>query len=662
MLPVSNESKHLLFPTLFEEGSICLHIWLLDGMECYLLHKGGTLECEIRKNGTIIRNTIGLNTELKIETAIKYLIACKPSLVDQNIKFEPQEVVAKWKFGEKKVKLLCQSDNSIVWQIFDKQTTTYEGYKYNTIFYDEGKWGDLNCKFFPFVPKGYEYPHPCIFRGAYSFQHCRDDQCLDNIKVHIDFVQDCEIIDIYSKPGRITIFLKHAFSFKYFFNDSYFNKRISINQEKWALTVVNTGRSSANSEPDDGYGHGAFVVEGIDNLNERCTYFIDACECGIRIFCGEEAEKRATKFIDKSRTFLIPRVKIEKKIAQIQEEAKKEFYFSPRGTAISTLNTLPIKKIKNFDSYETVIKEILGCEPQSIFSMLMGACSTETTQPIPYRKVILMNKYKDYRTESNAWIGNFDENEIPMTYRVKENWDGTWSVVQFPMNCITWVHEQLADFDIYCQKTFNPLYISPKDCIRFGEYYINLSTPNKPPLPRHIQIVFRHLKDKGDHSSLKKPDQEDMISKLLEHRTPELIVWLASIHEIPGISCRAREFIKKWGHIADSNGQTAIHLACAKGYIREARIILSMVSKTHFNGVNDKGLSVLDIVLSEIKDPHLELHFLELLGRYNVGLTKSRYLFNGTAERLVESDDAKMYLHDLRCKCRPEPTPDCVIQ
>ena len=671
-------------------STICVHLWIMENMKCCLLRTGDALEYALIAPGKCTRGPIPTGTA-NIEETIDYLSkVCEPQVVDHMVRFEP--FIREWTVSNKRVRLLHKG-NDVVWKIFDQNAkiANYVNYKH-VLLNNKDDCAFLNKKLFS-IHTLHEvdfYPSDSnnldsTYYPAVAFMDCPEVSVEERVK----YFKQCDVTQVKSVAERIDfIYLKYVFS------KSCFDKNIFVNDSDWAITIANGGRSSGvlKSIADDGFGHAAIIIEGridTEDKRERCTYFADFSTEGVRLLKEKEAKDQIKKYkhIDQSQTFLISRSKIEKIIQQIKKEQEdKKIVFS-----LHPLLGKPIE-LRTFATYETMIETLLGCRPQSILSLLMDIDYPEkTTQSIPYRKVYLMYKNRTKSCfESNHWLGILDDQELPISFSAMEKEDGTWAEMHYPRNCLGWANHHLASIGIY-NKSYNYFYTSPKDAITFGHYYIQHSWKNGEKIDPHSNTISKMHKWRQEntpslnlHAKATKEEREkafecvrntlkkhpvSVASLLPEHPDAETLLWLASIYETPGISYEVGRLMRilMYQKVRNEHGQTALHLACAKGYLREATIIIQNTNLSDFAAADlevtdNLKQSVLDVALTQLKDAELQICFLDLLLTKGVGISRSICLRTRKACEYAKSDVAKTRLQLLQNKYNEVQSDRCSVQ
>lgn len=581
------------------QATICVHTWMTDEMECSILRTGEQLEYVALKGGICLREQIALETGESVENKINELInEYEPKWVGQRVQFERQTVVHEWSAANKKVRLLRKA-NDVLWQVFDQhaQMTRYLSHKF-VLLYDQGHCSRIHAHFFPIriqYDKNF-YPEDDDYCPAVALL----DSPLNTIgtKQRMTYFEYCHVIDIKGVSARqYFIYLKHVFS------ESIFDFNLIIDKNNWAISIVQEEEGSPI----------AIVIEGINERAERYTYYAAMSKTHeMQLIVGESAEEKIKKGFEESKSFPMSRSKLEKLLQQMKAQAE-------------------VPKLQIFASYEKMVESLLGCHPQSLISLLLDLDHPEiTAHPTPYRRVKLTNNKDQTWVESNLWLGTVDDHELTLSFAAREKEDGTWVEVARPLQYQTWARYHLESIGIYLRSS-NPSDSSDKELVTVDQFYLKKSWKNKEKIlaPKEVwSNAYKWLQTNNLQPTLTasqkiaasskseilctlKDNPVPLLSLLPNTTNVHIFLWLASIYETPGISLEITPLMHRFTQqqLSDEEGRSALHHACAKGYIREATVIIQHGPYYYQNSNDGKGLSVLDVVLMEITDGAQQLDF-----------------------------------------------------
>ena len=447
------EDEVPFFPEEIEIPVPYIRRWIIDDKEVSLIRKNDQLIYQIIENGSdeIIEGSLDLN-DGNIERVIRVLLKSQPVILESgSIEFclKPKHCF-EWVFRNNEIRLFNQ-DEALIWELFDKSTKTFSQTPFRNSF--------LNWEGFANYYGYFKESNPL---SVDKFLDKYKKYNIDQVSL-VRYFQDCQIekIELTPTPGSLAYRLG-AVHAKKIVGKSLLDPSVLIDNENWAVTIVNTGKSQL-FQPISWAGHAALIIEGRDKgAFFKYKAHLKLIE-GVPTVLLEKIKKGKLSDCQKGETWRVPRYEVEQMLEAIKWEISKQrandpqIYFDLRGSAAKRVNPI---EIKEYNSYRDVIEATLGAECLNP--------SLAPSQPVPYRSITLRDKNGRQWSETNAqFASDFSLNlqrefSSPQQMFIEQS-DGKWLEVRIPDNCMTWVKRKLADCGVLLQgDTLNAIFAFPK--------------------------------------------------------------------------------------------------------------------------------------------------------------------------------------------------------
>ncbi len=260
----------------------------------------------------------------------------------------------------------------------------------------------------------------------------------------------------------------------------------------------------------------------------------------------------------------------------------------------------------------------------------------------PYQSVLLRDKSNRVWIESNnPREGNLDFQKYTQRFALELK-NGGWVELAAPFNCLSWAKRKLALAGMDLKQDLSDwLLKKPSAYIKEGiggvsnparrEYNFELESLRAPAHVRKKALVMdclylEELKLAKAQSTSLPPKP----SKTLEALMPKTIdsyalLWLASLHDTPGITAEVHAFLIKLRAIEH---KTSIHLAlilaCRYGRINEARTLL-----IYFLDFVDDLSTLIDNLISFSTRDDIATTFLDMLIHHGIDFSKTKFYQKG---------------------------------
>lgn len=256
-------------------GAILRHQRIIDNHEIKLFERIDKVEFTIHnlETGDSNRSEVNIPEQLQeydVSVKVQYLSNCEviirnglfPSFIGYSCH--------KWPLNGYEISLL-RDENDLIWQLFEMATGTRSQTSINsTYFYNNyGAHRSYNTmllfkaseKYEPFGMKLGDFLKRCtknktLYEDYITLENPDFQKCFKKIEDLILYLKGCKIEEFEVKNGRI----KH-FWVKRVIEKSKLDPSKFMDSDKWAITLINTGKSSKG---DTHFGHTAIIIEAIE--------------------------------------------------------------------------------------------------------------------------------------------------------------------------------------------------------------------------------------------------------------------------------------------------------------------------------------------------------------------------------------------------------------
>ena len=537
--PIKDMIAYLLecIPRVIENGSVnfyprpelpYIHRWILGNHEIYLRRKGNRLKYKLLNNlkGSSTSGPIPFNERLSIEGVIVYLSKCQPEVSETGtVNFVPKPLTHHtWTFRNKEVKLL-QKNRSLIWELFDKSTKTSSQTPIDEGFLDWELLFDL---------------FDCSKSEPFSIAEYLEKYAKKNNRLSLlELFRDCEIekIDLETTPQTSIKRLKAIYA-KKIVGKSILNPSVAIDDSRWAVTLINSGKTSL--DPTTWAGHAAIIIEG----REDGAFFKHKAHLkqkeGVILISGD-----GFFYSDKGETWQVHPYAVKKMLDSVkwdigQQQAGNSKVIFRLGGNKSKLSRAHI--INEYSSLEDVIRNALG--PECIDSSLASPA------PAPFKSIILRNREGKQWTQTNERFATLAQMDFFQRLFIQNQNDDGWKEVIEPHNCMTYAREKLRYCGIYLKsKRFDHLLAAPKGYMSQGLGSL------KNILNTDYQQFRRRM-----YAPEEKAYLVSLISAIKE----------GAIHEVENLLNQEIDLTQK-----NEKGYNALHMACKRGNIWIVELLLN---------------------------------------------------------------------------------------
>lgn len=644
----------------FAPSSILVHQWRVKDRIVYLFKSSIGIDCKIvnNENGASSRIPIPFenSAEINREDAIEYLKGCEPIIIDNKIDFFP--VYHKWTWKNYKIQLLENSSNTffpnnlLIWQVFNEKTQKST-----------------------FLP----------------LSHARLCYEQETIEVKdIDYLKKCKIAKL-EQASQLLCFEPIVYRSK-------FDNETILTSDLCAVTLINT--STAANDPKTWYGHAGIMIEGInEGAYFSCFTDLIAKDGGcVRLLSGERI-----RCYGKTKTCLVKRAKVEMMIERIKEEIALQekgepivsFHLSGGITSWTTWLEIFVNMFrygeesfyhKIFDSYEDMVKNMLGCNPRTFDSVIWDLDQNNDLEVIlkkqkieseiskllneekieemaPKNKQTILRRLRIKLNEDDGWWEDSSphilENTPPLALVIKlpcGQFKDKWAVCKSHENCISWTSEKLLSLGIQLNEpvgTMHPFIQKPSNYFhQSGVVNLNLigdlvyeSKSLNPPLEIQKKALeldekyLNELKSAFEQSQLIPPRPQKTITSLLSGEVDAYtFLWLASLLNMPGITKEIREFLMI--NKDTSPMRSALRMACSLGRLKEVSSFLEY-QYVNLEAIEEENEKLIDIVLTKIKNENMAYTMFFVLMSYdtiNKGFFQTQFYKNEDFRNAVYAD------------------------
>ncbi len=295
---------------------------------------------------------------------------------------------------------------------------------------------------------------------------------------------------------------------------------------------------------------------------------------------------------------------------------------------------------------EEQISQLLKSESQVI---------AEKTEPknasIPYYSVLLIDKSRKHRwIESNNPGKRYHENNVKndayeelISHRVVlEEDNGKWVEIVEPHNCLSWLAVKVRPLGLYISEFSSDW--KPSELFKQNEFNLDLSkfalaadfkniiiTPPVEIRRKALERDIRYLKELRRAMTHTKtiPERPQVTLKSLlpipQKIDPDVLFWLASLHDTPGITLEICTYFKKISPISQAVLSCALQVAIATASVKEMEILVSYFEvQIVANPDDDTGATIIDylLLLPQITEEGL-LAFLGILRNRKINLCQT---------------------------------------
>ena len=496
--------------------------WIVDDYEICLFLKVDQLSYlllnNVKKEFTI--GPVDSNGH-PVRRVISYLIRCQPKVENGSVRFFPQPRVRySWSFRNKEIKLL-QNDNKLIWELFDKCTQTSSQAPFQAGFSLQKK---LHTRKSDLLPMARLLNHNPNMPSTFFLRYFRDHEIIK--------------IEVETTPHSLTHRLSGVYA-KNIERYSELDPSVSIDCDRWAVTIVNSGKSF-KYDPLSWGGHAVIIIEGRD----KGAFFKHLAHLRKKKYAKLSLKKNIShvEYNQKMKTHSVSREAVLKMLESIEWEIKKQkeedpqVFFDIQGN--KSISVKPIF-IKEYDSYDDLISQTLGIyksiiirdrdgREQTIVSDRLAL--TEGVPPTPSQQKFIQNKFND-----------------------------KWTEIRIPDNCLTWAKRKLKDCKVHLNSSvFDAICATPRGTISTNVNAIDtflgdtISGVLYPPHDVYGAREFESIKlDENSPRLLHAINEDD------ENKVRQLLKLLAE------------------EKLNIQTGKEALSLACQKGNMEIIKLLLS---------------------------------------------------------------------------------------
>ncbi len=269
----------------------------------------------------------------------------------------------------------------------------------------------------------------------------------------------------------------------------------------------------------------------------------------------------------------------------------------------------------------------------------------------PYYSVLLIDRSKKHLwIESNnpriRYYGNdikSDEYQELIAHRVVlEEENGKWVEVVEPHNCLSWIAVKIKPLGLYIENfssDWKPYKHAQKDGVKFNSSALNLADRFEsiqiiPPhqiqvkaLKQDIEYLEKlrvAIKDSKEIPERPKITVQSLVS-IEEPLDPYVLLWLASLHDTPGITLEICTYFKKACQIYPETLAFALLMAVTTESVKEIEILIIYFEiQTAVDTFPNKELTAIDYVLSNPTSESGLDAFITILQRRKVDFRYTR--------------------------------------